>query len=153
MEDTATHTSGAIVDHGEDRICKSSDELGFHVFDLASLPWEEPAAITMHGAVELIPRSDVKEKWLVRPDDDKDRMPVSIVQFPPNYSFPRHWHTHGEFVVILTGSATFAGADLRPGDMAYVDSRSVYGSERSGPDGVEFLMVRRQVTETTIVGW
>jgi hypothetical protein len=70
---------------------------------------------------------------------------------PPNYRFPRHWHTHGELVVILKGSATFAGHELEVGDIAYNDSRSVYGSEAAGPEGVEFLMVRRARSRVTVV--
>jgi hypothetical protein len=139
-----------IVDYGEDRICESMDEPGFHVFDLDDLEWETPAKREMANA-DLAPPSVVKEKWLVRPDESKDRMPISIIKFPPNYKFPRHWHQHGEFVMILKGSAFFAGRELKVGDMAYNDSRTVYGSEEAGPDGVEFLMIRRAFSTTTIV--
>jgi len=139
-----------VVDYGEDRLCETMEELGFHLFDLDELPWEKPAPRVMANA-DLAPPSVVKEKWLVHPDESKDRMPISIVKFPPNFKFPRHWHTHGEFVMILAGSAVFAGRELKPGDMAYNDSRTVYGSEEAGPDGVEFLMIRRAMSQTTIV--
>jgi hypothetical protein len=146
----STDAQHGVVDYGEDRICETIDELGFHFFDLDALPWEEPAKREMDNA-DLAPPSVVKEKWLLRPDEDKDRMPISIVKFPPDFKFPRHWHTHGEFVMILNGSALFAGRELLPGDMAYNDSYTVYGSEQAGPDGVEFLMIRRAVSKTTIV--
>ena len=146
----AVDTVHDVVDYGEDRICDSIDDLGFHMFDLDALAWETPAKRVMENA-ELAPPSVVEEKWLLRSDESKDRMPISIIKFPPNYKFPRHWHEHGEFVMILKGTAYFAGRELKPGDMAYNDSRTVYGSEEAGPDGVEFLMIRRAMSTTTIV--
>jgi hypothetical protein len=153
MSNAATHAERGVVDYGEDRICTSMDELGFHMFDLEALPWETPKGQgRIKGQAELVPEGVVKEKWLVRSDETRDRMPVSVIQFPPNYRFPRHWHTHGEFIVVLKGTAIFAGHELKPGDMAYNDSRTVYGSEMAGPDGVEFLMIRRAASANTVVG-
>ena len=140
-----------VVDYGEDRICDSIDDLGFHVLDPDAVEWEVPKRDHVVGLDPDSP-SVVVEKYLVRSDESKDRMPISIVKFPPNYRYPRHWHTHGEFVYILKGSAVFAGQVLEPGAMAYNDSRTVYGSEQAGPDGVEFLVIRRAHSENHVVG-
>jgi hypothetical protein len=117
---------------------------GLHAYDLDQIPWEEPARrpgqdTRSHG-------SGVMEKWLVKPAQDDpgdDRLPVSIIRFPPNFVFPRHWHTDGEMMFVLAGQASVGGADLGVGGIAYNDARTIYGAESSGPDGCDFLMIRR----------
>ena len=133
-------------------------ERGLHLFDLDALPWEPPRP--RPGGPPRTPEqeklaaeraSGVREKWLVYPDPDDDRFPISIVQFPPNFVFPKHWHTDGEFIMILKGTAVFAGQEIGPGAMAYNDARTIYGAEAAGPNGCEFLMIRRAFAVTTIV--
>ena len=51
--------------------------------------------------------------------------------------------------ILATGSVE---RGFRPGTMAYNDARTVYGAEAAGPDGCEFLMIRRAWAETHIVG-
>jgi hypothetical protein len=156
QDDVVLSADGEVFDSGEDRICETMDEIGFHLFDLDAIPWATPGDDYEYeevvGRLDVIPEGNARMKHLVQSDESKDRMPVSIASFPPHYAFPRHWHTHGELVVILKGSATFAGRELNVGDIAYNDSRSVYGSEEAGPDGVEFLVVRRAKSRVTVVG-
>jgi hypothetical protein len=45
----------------------------------------------------------------------------------------------------------FGGQEIGPGAMAYNDARTIYGAEAAGPDGCEFLMIRRAFAVTTIV--
>jgi hypothetical protein len=140
-----------IVD-SRDRVV-GIDERGLHLFDLDALPWEPPAV--RPGQDPTSPSrahsTGVEEKWLVKPREGEDRFPISIIRFPPNFVFPRHWHTDGEFILILKGSANFAGQYIGPGAMAYNDARTIYGAEAAGPDGCEFLMIRRAWAKTTIV--
>jgi hypothetical protein len=75
------------------------DEIGFHVFDVEGMPWAHPSEYRYEevvGRLDLVPEADVRMKHLVKSDEAKDRMPVTIVRFPPNFRFPRHWHTHDE---------------------------------------------------------
>jgi len=138
-----------LVDSNE-RVCESLDERGLHTFDLESLPWEpprpRPGATRKHGH-----QGDVAEKWLVYPEPGSDRFPITIVRFPPRFTFPRHWHTEGEFIMVLRGSMQVGDRVLGVGDSAYNDARTIYGAEAAGDDGCEFLMIRRAFAVTTLV--
>lgn len=130
------------------------------VFDLDQIAWRPPAVRPVLGASPLLPEQDqrepvpgeVWEKSLIYPLPGDARFPISIIRFPPNFQFHRHWHTDGEFVRILSGSANFAGRELLPGAMAYNDARVVYGAEAAGPDGCEFVLIRRAWAETHLPG-
>jgi quercetin dioxygenase-like cupin family protein len=139
-----------IIDSTE-RVCASLDERGLHVFDLESLPWEPPRP--RPGSTPRADRHDngVAEKWLVFPEPDSDRFPITIVRFPANFTFPRHWHTEGEFIMVLKGSMNVGERTLGPGDSAYNDARTIYGAEAAGPEGCEFLMIRRAFAVTSLV--
>jgi hypothetical protein len=129
------------------------DRRGLHLFDLDALPWDDPAPRPGQPRGESARRhsAGVQEKWLVKPKEGEDRFPISVVRFPPNFVFPKHWHTEGEFILMLKGSANFAGQMIGPGAMGYNDARTVYGAEAAGPEGCEFLMIRRAWSRTTIV--
>lgn len=148
-----------VIDTGHDIIATDWDTRGLHVIDPDAIEWRPPVKRPVLGQVPVRPEDDdrerdpgfVEEKSLVYPMPGEDRFPISIVKFPPDFTFPRHWHTDGEFVMILAGSADFAGRTLGPGAMAYNDARTVYGAEAAGPQGCEFLMIRRAWSETHIV--
>ena len=140
-----------VVDSNE-RVCETLAERGLHVFDLEALPWEPPrprpgSSPRDHGSHE----GGAEEKWLVYPEPQSDRFPITIVRFPPGFTFPRHWHTEGEFITVLRGSMNVGDRTLGPGDCAYNDARTIYGAEAAGPDGCEFLMIRRAFAVTTLV--
>jgi hypothetical protein len=139
-----------VID-SQDRVV-GIDERGLHLFDLEALPWDAPAPRPGQPASASARRhsTGVEEKWLVKPGEGEDRFPISIVRFPPNFVFPKHWHTEGEFIMILKGSANFAGQEIGVGAMAYNDARTIYGAEAAGPEGCEFLMIRRAWSKTTI---
>jgi hypothetical protein len=145
-------TVPAIVE--ADHIAKDINDRGLHLFDPDSIPWAPPVRRpNSHDPAEH--GQGVLEKWLVKPDADdpaNDRFPISIVKFPPNFVFPKHWHTEGEMLVILKGTANFAGKIIGPGAICYNDARTIYGAEAAGPEGCEFLMVRRAYARTTVVG-
>ena len=134
----------------QDRVVDIS-ERGLHLFDLDALPWEPPRPRPGNEPSPPARSGGVEEKWLVYPEPGSDRFPISIVRFPPNFVFPKHWHTDGEFIMILKGTAVFGGQEIGPGTMAYNDARTIYGAEAAGPEGCEFLMIRRAFAVTTIV--
>jgi hypothetical protein len=147
-----------IIDYGHDHVATDIDDRGMHIFDPDAVEWEAPAPRDIRGLDGSASGTDaaggpsvVQEKWLIKPKPGEDRFPISIMKFPPNFTFPRHWHTDGEFIQILRGSAIFAGRVLNPGDMAYNDARIVYGTEAAGPEGCEFLLIRRAWATTTVV--
>jgi quercetin dioxygenase-like cupin family protein len=148
-----------VIDTGHDEVAPTRAERGLHLFDLDDIPWTPPLVRPVEGREPLLPERDsrplvdgrVWEKGLMYPLPGEDRFPISIVRFPAHFRFHRHWHTDGEFIRILEGSANFAGRELGPGAMAYNDARTVYGAEAAGADGCDFLMIRRAWAVTTIV--
>jgi len=140
--------------YSNDKLCTSMDERGLHVFDLDSIPFQPARRRPTSAATpEEHERQSagVEHKWLIYPQPGDDRPPVVIIKFPPGYRFPHHWHSEGEFVVVLKGSMTIGEKEVGPGGMAWTDPRTVYGAESAGPDGVEFLLFRRAFATTTLV--
>jgi quercetin dioxygenase-like cupin family protein len=39
--------------------------------------------------------------------DPKTEGPLAYTKFPPSYAFPMHWHSHPEYIVLLSGKASF----------------------------------------------
>jgi len=143
--------SGDVVDSNE-RVCETLAERGLHVFDLEALAWEPPRPRPgATGSRRTDHHGGAEEKWLVYPEQGSDRFPITIVRFPPDFTFPRHWHTEGEFIMVLRGSMNVGERTLGPGECAYNDARTIYGAEAAGPDGCEFLMIRRAFAVTTLV--
>ncbi|OLO25799.1 hypothetical protein PZ61_0235795 [Streptomyces sp. MNU77] len=123
---------------------------GVHIIDPDAVPWSPPAPRA--GRDPAATRdSGVLEKWFVRPAADDDRFPVSAVRFRPHFEFARHWHTEGEFMLILRGSATVGDQEVGVGGMAYNDARTIYGAEAAGAEGCDFLMIRRAWARNTLV--
>jgi quercetin dioxygenase-like cupin family protein len=159
VSDDVSRAPRDVIDTGRDERAFGRSDRGLHILDPESLPWTPPLVRPVEGREPLLPENDTRpldddgvwEKALIYPLPGEDRFPISIVRFPPNFRFHRHWHTDGEFVRILKGSANFAGTELQPGAMAYNDARTVYGAEAAGPGGCEFLMIRRAWAVTTIV--
>jgi hypothetical protein len=123
---------------------------GVHIIDPDAVPWSYPAPRAGRDP-EATRNSGVREKWFVRPAADDDRFPVSAIRFGPGFTFARHWHTEGEFMLILRGSAIVGDQPVGPGGMAYNDARTIYGAEAAGPEGCDFLMIRRAWARNTVV--
>jgi quercetin dioxygenase-like cupin family protein len=148
-----------VLDTGKDEVARTRGERGLHILDPDAVPWTPPLVRPTEGREPLLPEDDTRpvvegqvwEKGLVYPLPGEDRFPISIVRFPPHFQFPRHWHTDGEFIYVLRGGSNFAGRDLSPGAMGYNDARTVYGAESAGPEGCDFLMIRRAWAITTIM--
>jgi hypothetical protein len=125
---------------------------GIYVIDPAAMPFDEPAA--RPGTDTRHHGQGVGEKWVVKPsqsDPDEDRFPVSVIDFPPNLFFPRHWHTDGEFVAPIRGEMMVGGEPVAVGGYGYNDARTIYGAEAAGPEGCEFLMIRRAWAKNNVM--
>jgi quercetin dioxygenase-like cupin family protein len=147
-------TPEADLVHSNDKLCSSMAERGLHLFDVENIPFQ-PARRrpTSTGSEEDHRRQSagVEHKWLIYPEPGEDRPPVVIIKFPPGYRFAHHWHSEGEFVVVLKGSMTIGDEEVGPGGMAWTDARTIYGAEAAGPEGVEFLLFRRAFATTNLV--
>ena len=109
----------------------------FRPINLNEIPYEPPAR--RDGMLEEFLEMDIQEKWLVRPEEG---FPVSVIRYGPGVSVPRHSHSAGELVYIISGSAIWNGHELTPGMAGFVGADVAYGPEAAGPDGVEFLLMR-----------
>lgn len=131
------------------------DQRGLHVIDVDAMEWQVPFSRASAGngrATTDAERAGAFEKPLVVPEGiGEDRPLVTMLRLPPNFSFPQHWHTEGEFIYILSGEAHFGSATLGPGGMAYADARCLYGAETAGDKGCEFLLIRRANSLTTVM--
>jgi quercetin dioxygenase-like cupin family protein len=137
------------------------DQRGPHDLDPSLFDWEQAPTRTTSGMPRNAELADpsaeppdvtgVAVKFLVYPEEGDDRPLIEIVRFPPHSKTAPHWHSEGEFVYVLKGMAQFGGKDLLPGEMAYMDARTVYGPECAGPDGAEVLVIRRGHAKTTFV--
>ncbi|HZQ59506.1 MAG TPA: cupin domain-containing protein [Acidimicrobiales bacterium] len=66
---------------------------------------------------------------------------AQVVEMPPQFEAPAHSHSHAEVFMVLEGSCTFNGEELRANDMTVVPAGAAYGFT-AGPDGLRFLVVR-----------
>jgi quercetin dioxygenase-like cupin family protein len=66
---------------------------------------------------------------------------AQVVELPPGFEAPAHSHDHAEMFMVLAGSCTMNGEELRACDMTVIPAGGVYGFT-SGPDGLRFLVVR-----------
>ena len=65
-----------------------------------------------------------------------------VVRIPPGFVGPVHAHDHPEIFLVLTGSCTFNDESLHAFDSTVVEAGEPYAFI-AGPDGVQFLVVRR----------
>ena len=74
-------------------------------------------------------------------DFEHDGISLGVYTFPPNFSFPRHWHDCDQIVFVLEGSVSTGNKQLRPGEGYYTRAGATY-SFTAGPRGVRFMEFR-----------
>jgi hypothetical protein len=69
-------------------------------------------------------------------DPNNPHSPVAaIVQYPPNYTLPRHSHDSDRLELVIAGSVEAGGEWLGPGDLWTSDANVMYGPHNMGPEG------------------
>ncbi len=70
---------------------------------------------------------------------------------PPGFTVPLHTHNHDELIVVLGGGCTLLDTDIQLGadDTVAIRGDYKYGFT-CGPDGMEFLTIRRGDAGTTL---
>lgn len=67
---------------------------------------------------------------------------VLVFRFPPNHLSPVHWHPADTVYMIRAGEFIVDGeGTYYPGDVRWVKAGTVYGPERSGPQGCEVMLI------------
>jgi quercetin dioxygenase-like cupin family protein len=68
--------------------------------------------------------------------DPKTGGPLGYAKFPPKYVFPMHWHSHPEYVVLISGKASFTldgkTHQLSPGAYATIPAKAHHSVTCSG---------------------
>ena len=99
-------------------------------------PENIPAAVDLHAFHE----GTCKAQTLYA-DSEHDGISLGVYTFPPNFSFPRHWHDCDQIVFVLEGSVSTGNKQLRPGEGYYTRAGATY-SFTAGPRGVRFMEFR-----------
>jgi hypothetical protein len=60
---------------------------------------------------------------------------AAVVQYPPNWAFPRHSHASPRLEVIITGSIIIDDRVFGPGSIMTSDKDEFYGPHTVGPEG------------------
>jgi hypothetical protein len=108
-----------------------------HHFDAIHwhVPPSDPAALDLDTPA---PADGPGRKFLAQGDGG---FYTQVVRIPPNFDGPVHAHDHPEVFMVLDGSCQFNGETMNRFDLTVVDANEPYGFA-SGPDGVQFLVVR-----------
>lgn len=109
----------------------------FRAIDPESIPYTKP--IPREGSLSLFRSLDIEERWLVPPGE---AFPVVMIRYGPNVTVPPHSHSEAEFIYVTRGNGTWNGAPIHAGMGGFVDKDVVYGPETSGPEGIEFIIMR-----------
>jgi hypothetical protein len=65
-------------------------------------------------------------------------------------TFTPHYHPVNQFQVVLDGGGRIGKQPLAPGSFHYADANTPYGPIVTGPDGLEFMTVREQLTNVSV---
>jgi mannose-6-phosphate isomerase-like protein (cupin superfamily) len=115
------------------------DVTGRRVYRFDEIDWHVPTSPGTNPAQsEEAGRRGAARKLLAQDDAG---FYAQIVKIPPDFDSPVHSHSHAEIFMVLEGSCTVNGEVMRRHDMTVIPAGGEYGF-RSGPDGLQFLVVR-----------
>ncbi len=109
------------------------------VYRFDDMDWHVPVAPgTDPGEAAAAGRQGVRRRFLAQGDSG---FYAQVVEMPAHFDAPAHSHDHAEVFMVLEGSCTVNGEQLRPYDMTVIPANGTYGFT-AGPDGLRFLVVR-----------
>jgi quercetin dioxygenase-like cupin family protein len=120
------------------------------------IEWDRPAANAdpalrpPAALVEAAERTGARRKRLVRGDGG---FFLNRSSMPPGFRVPPHVHDHDELLVVLAGGCRFDGelGELGPDDAIVIHAHTRYGFT-CGPDGMDFLTIRRGEASVSLSG-
>jgi len=108
---------------------------------MTNLPWDSVAPLSPHPGI-MTKRLDLA------------MMTVVLYEFEPGASFPLHYHSEEQLVVVLSGTAGFRVEDqvhpLKAGDSLHAPPQVPHGCE-AGPEGCSFLNILAPRREPGVV--
>ena len=117
----------------------TSDTVPRRIYHFGEIDWHVPvSAGTDPEAAKAAGDKGAGRKFLAQGDGG---FYAQVVRIPPNFDAPVHSHSHSEVFMVLEGSCVFDGQPMQAKDMTVVTANQPYGFV-SGPDGLQFLIVR-----------
>ena len=94
-------------------------------------------AVRMPDGVEMH-----KAEWMDSGRDQRLSPTVFLVEHPPNYTVPTHFHRHNEYQVVVHGEGKLGAHELRPISVHYAGAYTGYGPLVAGPTGLHYFTLR-----------
>jgi hypothetical protein len=83
-----------------------------------------------------------KGEWMHGGQDAERAPTVFLVEQPPDYSVPPHFHRQNEFQVVVQGAGSMGRHPIRPITVHYAGAYTGYGPRASGADGLFYFPLR-----------
>lgn len=83
-----------------------------------------------------------KGEWMHGGQDPTRAPTVFLVEQPPDYSVPTHFHRQNEFQVVVQGAGSMGRHPIRPVTVHYAGAYTGYGPLASGPEGLFYFTLR-----------
>ena len=127
--------------------------------DLAAQDAEEARVINWQDAAfgppGTSPQGPNARTFQLGLDPDNDG-PSYFARFPPGAHFNLHWHTHAEYVVVVSGEVTIVLGEqshaLAPGSYIVIPARMNHSWDVPGEDDSVILVRRRGPADFNFVG-
>jgi len=133
----ATLVAATVVHADAPKLPSTEDAQAAH---LADAKWAAPKA-------PEIPPGALVSPVAVEPGSGAS---VGYAKFPPGYQFPAHWHSHGEYTVLVSGKAVFtiAGKEhqLLPGSYVVIPAKETH--QVRCESGAECVLLTRRAGPT-----
>lgn len=83
-----------------------------------------------------------KGEWMHGGQDLSCAPTVFLVEQPPDYSVPTHFHRQNEFQVVVQGAGSMGRHPIHPVTVHYAGAYTGYGPLASGPEGLFYFTLR-----------
>ena len=105
---------------------------------LSAIPSEALAG----NAVQVSPEGATATDFIGRRKDTSDHPLAFLVQGPPAYVIPPHFHTVDQYQIFVGGSATLGKHAVLAGSVHYADAYTPYGPIAATAEGFDYLTLR-----------
>jgi len=101
-----------------------------------------PAEAVARNAVQVSPEGASATDFIGRRAETSGHPLAFLVQGPPGYVIPPHFHEIDQYQIFVGGSATLGKHKVLPGSVHYADAYTPYGPITATEDGFNYLTLR-----------
>jgi hypothetical protein len=102
---------------------------------------EYPDAIVESGVDLHAFHENTCDMQILYSDSENNGMSLGCYSFPPNFTFPLHWHDSDQIILVQRGTLYHGNRAMKPGAGYFTRAGATY-SFRAGPEGVSFFEFR-----------